>query len=53
MEIVLLLAIPLTGALLLAMFGARRWAPEANVLVSLATFVAACALPRASSAPAR
>ena len=44
MQIILLLAIPLTGAVLLAMFGARRWAPEANVLVSLATFVAACAL---------
>ena len=44
MEIVLLLAIPLAGAVLLALFGARRWAPEVNVLVSLATFVAACAL---------
>ena len=44
MEIVLLLAIPLIGAILLAVFGARRWAPEANVVVSLATFIAACAL---------
>jgi hypothetical protein len=35
---------PITGAALLAVFGARRWAPEANVLVSIATFTAACAL---------
>jgi len=40
----LLLASPLLGALTLGMLGARRWAPELNVAVSLATFVAACAL---------
>ncbi|HET7809456.1 MAG TPA: hydrogenase 4 subunit F [Steroidobacteraceae bacterium] len=44
MEILLLLTIPLAGAVLLALYGARRWAPEANVFVSLLTFVAACAL---------
>jgi hydrogenase-4 component F len=43
-EILWLLAMPITGAALLAVFGARRWAPEANVLVSIATFTAACAL---------
>src|SRR5690606_7288158 len=44
MEILVLLAVPALGALLLAFFGARAWAPEANVFVSLATFAAACAL---------
>src|SRR5271157_83555 len=44
MEFLLLLASPLAGALLLGVFGARRWAPELNVAVSLATFLAACAL---------
>ena len=44
MEFLFLLASPLLGALFLALFGARRWAPEANVAFSLATFVAACAL---------
>ncbi len=44
MELVLLLAIPLTGALLLAVVGGRRWAPEINVVLSAATFVAAGAL---------
>ena len=39
-----LLAIPSLGALFSALFGARRWAPELNVAVSLATFLAACAL---------
>ncbi|HTT13293.1 MAG TPA: hydrogenase 4 subunit F [Burkholderiaceae bacterium] len=39
-----MLAIPLGGAVFLWLFGARRWAPEANVLFSLATFLAACAL---------
>src|SRR6185503_2435770 len=43
-EILLLLAMPLGGAVLLGICGARSWAPEANVLVSLATFAAACAL---------
>jgi hydrogenase-4 component F len=44
MQLLALLAIPLTGAVCLALLGARRWAPEANVSFSLATFVAACAL---------
>src|SRR5271157_746131 len=44
MEFLLLLASPLAGALLLGAFGARRWAPELNVALSLATFLAACAL---------
>jgi hydrogenase-4 component F len=44
MEFVLLLGIPLLGAALLAAFGARRRAPELNVLFSLLTFGAACAL---------
>jgi len=43
-ELLGLLAIPLGGAVFLWLFGARRWAPEANVLFSLATFLAACAL---------
>ncbi|HUL64210.1 MAG TPA: hydrogenase 4 subunit F [Burkholderiaceae bacterium] len=44
MELLALLAIPLGGAVCLALVGARRWAPEANVVLSLATFLAACAL---------
>ena len=44
MELVLLLAIPLTGALLLAVVGGRRRAPELNVVLSAGTFVAAGAL---------
>src|SRR5688500_1532969 len=44
MELVLLLAIPLTGALLLAVVGGRRRAPELNVVLSGGTFVAAGAL---------
>jgi hydrogenase-4 component F len=43
-EFVLLLGIPLTGAVLLGMYGARRWAAEANALFSFGTFAAACAL---------
>jgi len=43
-ELLALLAIPLGGAVCLALVGARRWAPEANVVLSLATFLAACAL---------
>jgi hydrogenase-4 component F len=39
-----LIATPLFGALFLAFFGARRWAPEANAAFSLGTFIAACAL---------
>jgi hydrogenase-4 component F len=44
MELLALLAIPLFGAACLALVGARRWAPEVNVVLSLATFLAACAL---------
>jgi hydrogenase-4 component F len=44
LDFLLLLAIPIAGALLLGFFGARRWAPEANVCISLGTFVAASAL---------
>jgi hydrogenase-4 component F len=39
-----LLATPLLGALFLGFFGARRWAPEANVAFSFTTLVAACTL---------
>ncbi len=44
MEFALLLATPLAGAALLGIFGARRFAPELNALLSAATFLAACAL---------
>jgi hydrogenase-4 component F len=44
MEFALLLALPLGGALVLGVFGARRLAAELNALFSIATFVAACAL---------
>lgn len=44
MELLVLLGLPLAGALLLALVGERRWAPELNVLVSLGTFAAGCAL---------
>src|SRR3984885_5642215 len=44
MEFIVLLGTPLLGALTLGMLGGRRWAPEANVLFSLVTFFAACAL---------
>jgi hydrogenase-4 component F len=43
-EFVLLLAFPLAGAVLLGFFGARTWAPRLNILSSLATLLAACAL---------
>jgi hydrogenase-4 component F len=43
-EFVFLLGTPLLGAIMLAGFGARRWAPEANAGFSLATFAAAVAL---------
>ena len=35
MEFAVLLLTPLAGALVLALFGARRWAAEANVGFSL------------------
>ena len=41
MEILLVLGLPLLGALLLALFGARRFAAELNVGMSLATLFAA------------
>ena len=44
MELLALLVIPVLGAAVLAAVGAHRWAPEANVAFSAATFVAACAL---------
>ncbi len=44
MEFLLLLGSPLVGALVLAIVGARRLAPELNSVVSLVTFLSACAL---------
>ncbi len=44
MEFLLLLGTPLAGAMFLGLFGARRWAAEANSAFSLGTFLAACAL---------
>ncbi|MEO6023197.1 MAG: hydrogenase 4 subunit F [Burkholderiales bacterium] len=44
MEFALLLGTPLLGALLLGLWGARAWAPEANVALSLTTFLGACGL---------
>jgi hydrogenase-4 component F len=43
-EIALVLGLPLAGALLLALVGHRRWAPEVNALASLLTFAAAALL---------
>jgi hydrogenase-4 component F len=44
MEFLLLIGSPLTGAAVLAVLGARRFAPRLNVAFSLVTFLAACAL---------
>ena len=44
MELLLLLGLPLLGTLLLALFGARRFAAELNVAFSLATLLAASLL---------
>ena len=44
MEFLALLASPIAGAACLALFGARRWAPEANAAFSFATLIAAAAL---------
>ncbi len=44
MELLLVLGVPLLGAAVLAVVGHRRGAPEVNVLVSLATLVAAALL---------
>jgi hydrogenase-4 component F len=43
-EFIALIGLPLAGALLLAVIGENRRAPEINVAFSLATFIAACAL---------
>jgi hydrogenase-4 component F len=44
MELLILLGTPLLGALTLGFLGGRRWASELNVVFSLVTFLAACAL---------
>lgn len=44
MELLLVLGLPLAGALLLALFGARRFAAELNVGMSFATLIAAVLL---------
>ena len=44
MELWLVLGMPLLGTFVLALLGARRYAPEINVGVSLATFLAASLL---------
>ncbi|MDE2309161.1 MAG: hydrogenase 4 subunit F, partial [Xanthomonadaceae bacterium] len=44
MEILLVLGCPLLGAMLLAVVGAKRYAAEASVAISLATLLAAAAL---------
>src|SRR5271166_5721132 len=44
MELLILLAAPLLGSVTLGWFGGRRFAAELNVLFSLVTFLAACAL---------
>ena len=41
MELLLILGLPLLGTLLLALVGARRFAAELNVVISLATLIAA------------
>ncbi len=44
MEFIALIGLPLVGALILAVIGENRRAPEINVAFSLTTFLAACAL---------
>jgi hydrogenase-4 component F len=44
MQLLLLIGSALLGALVLGVWGGRRWAPELNVLASLVTFLAAAAL---------
>jgi hydrogenase-4 component F len=44
MEIAAVLGVPLLGGLLLALAGHKRWAPELNALMSLATFCASAVL---------
>jgi len=43
-EIILVLIVPLLGGLLLALVGHKRWAPELNAVMSLATLGAAALL---------
>jgi hydrogenase-4 component F len=43
-EIAAVFGVPLAGGALLALVGHRRWAAEVNVVLSVATFVAAAAL---------
>ena len=52
MEILLVLGLPLLGALSLALFGARRFAAELNVGMSFATLDRR-RIPGAASYPAR
>ena len=44
MELLVLMCLPLAGALLLALLGERRHAADLNVLISIGTFIAGCAL---------
>lgn len=44
MDFLLLLGSPLVGAAVLGIWGARRWAPDLNVVFSLLAFGAACAV---------
>jgi hydrogenase-4 component F len=44
MEIFLLLGIPLTGGVFLALWGCRKFSPEINALFSLLTLLAAALL---------
>ncbi len=44
MEFLVLLLLPLAGAVLLGLYGARDWAPRLNIAASAATLAAACAL---------
>jgi len=43
-EFILLLGIPLLGAMVLGVYGARHRAAEINSVFSLGTFLAVCAL---------
>jgi hydrogenase-4 component F len=43
-EVALVLGVPLLGGILLALAGHKRWAPELNALMSLATLAAAALL---------
>jgi hydrogenase-4 component F len=44
LEIFLVLGLPVLGSVLLALFGARRYAAELNALMSLATLIASSLL---------